>query len=206
MLRHMLAVAFILLLAAPAMAADAPPPPKVDPPVMGSIVKLKDGKLTVKTLEGKDIVYTVPADVRVSQSKQVTFDDVKEGQFIGCTAVEGPDGKLRAQEIHIFPEAMRGVGDGHYPWGDDPQTTMTNGNIEKLKGVKQGHKLKVSSKDGETEIEVPADIPVTMIEPATADLLKPGAVVNVFASKNADGTSTAGGIGVVTPAPATATN
>jgi hypothetical protein len=207
MLRHFLAAAFALFLAAPAIAAEeAAAPPKAEPPVMGSIVKLKDGKLTMKTMEGTNLTYTVPADVRVSQTKQVTLDDVKEGQFIGTTAVEGPDGKLKAQEIHIFAEEMRGVGEGHYPWGDDPNTTMTNGNIEKLKGVKAGHKLKVSYKGGETEIQVPADIPVVMIEPASADLLKPGAVVNVFAMKNADGSMTAGGIGVVTPAPETATN
>lgn len=207
MLRHFLAIAFILFLAAPVIAAEeAAAPPKPEAPVMGSIVKLKGGTLTVKTMEDESLTYTVPDDVRVSQSKQVTLDDVKEGQFIGTTAVEGEDGKLHAQEIHIFAEEMRGVGEGHYPWGDDPKTTMTNGNIEKLKGVKQGHKIKVSYKGGETEVQVPADIPVVMIEPASADLLKPGAVVNIFAMKNEDGSMTAGGIGVVTPAPEAATN
>jgi hypothetical protein len=199
--------ALALVIAAPAFAADeAAAPPKVDPPVMGSIVKMKADKLTVKTIDGADLTYVVPADVRVSQTKQVTLDDVKEGQFIGTTAVEGPDGKLTAQEIHIFAEEMRGVGEGHYPWGDDPKTTMTNGNIEKLKGVMKGHKIKVSYKGGETEIQVPKETPVTMIEPASAELLKPGAVVNVFGAKNADGTATAMGIGVVTPAPAPVTN
>lgn len=207
MLRHTLAVAVSLFLALPALAAEeAAAPPKVDPPVMGSIVKVKADKLTIKTLEGTDVSFALPADVRVSQTKQVTLADVKEGQFIGTTAVLGDDGKLTAQEIHIFAEEMRGVGEGHYPWGEEANTTMTNGNIEKLKGTKTGQKLKVSYQGGEKEIQVPADIPVTLIEPASADLLKPGAVVNVFAAKGADGTSTAMGIGIVQPAPAPATN
>jgi hypothetical protein len=204
MIRQLLAAAFVLSFAMPALAQDEQAaPPKVEAPVMASIVSLKSGTLTVKTMEDKKLTYTVADDVRVSQSKEVSLADVKEGQFIGCTAVEGADGKLRAQEIHIFAEEMRGAGEGHYPWGDDPQTTMTNGNIEKLKGVKTGQKITVSYKGGETAIDVPADIPVVMIEPASADLLKPGAVVNVFATKNEDGTMTALGIGVVTPAQAT---
>jgi hypothetical protein len=42
--------------------------------------------------------------------------DIKQGSFVGVTAMPRADGSDSAPEVHIFPEAMRGTGEGHYPW------------------------------------------------------------------------------------------
>ena len=188
MVTSRLAVPLILLMAIPAFAQNQTPAQTLRARV--TVEKLDGQKLTVKTHGGRTISLTLPEGVSVVRSRPVTVADVKPGQFIGCTAVEGPDGKLRAKEIHILPESMRGAGEGHYPWGDTPKTTMTNGNIEQLTGVMDGSVIKVSYKGGQSEIQIPPGVTVTQIEVAGRDALKPGTLILLFVRKNLDGTLT----------------
>jgi hypothetical protein len=188
MLTRLLAIAFVLTTAMPAFAQDQAPARMLR---TGATVEKLDGqKLTVKTNAGETLSFTLPAGMNVVRSRPATVADVKAGQFIGCTAVEGPDGKLRAREIHILPESMRGVGEGHYPWGDTPKTTMTNGNIEQVAGITDGNVIKVSYKGGQTEIDILPGVTVTVIEVASRDALKPGTKITLFARKNPDGSLT----------------
>ena len=181
MLMHLLVIAFALIMTIPAFAQAQAPAKMLR---TGATIEKFDGhKLTVKTDAGEELSLTLPADVRVTRSRPATLADVKAGQFIGCTAVEGPDGKLRAKEIHILPESMRGVGEGHYPWNDAPKTTMTNGNIEHVAGITDGNVIKVSYKGGRSEIEIRPDVTVTVIEVAGRDALKPGTKINLFAQE-----------------------
>jgi hypothetical protein len=188
MLTRLLAVAIVLTMAVPAFAQGQAPARMLR---TGATVEKLDGqKLTVKTTAGATLSLTLPAGMSVVRSQPATVADVKAGQFIGCTAVEGPDGKLRAKEIHILPESMRGVGEGHYPWGDTPKTTMTNGNIEQVAGITDGNVIKVSYKGGQTEIDILPGVTVTVIEVAGRDALKRGTKITLFARKNPDGTLT----------------
>src|SRR5271169_4363927 len=113
--RLIITVASVYLLIAPAMAEDAPN--NLPPRISGIVEALDDQTLRLKSISGEDVALTLPPDIKVIRSKPASLADVKSGEFIGCTAVEGPDGKLHAEEIHIIPEAMRGLGEGHYPWG-----------------------------------------------------------------------------------------
>jgi hypothetical protein len=192
-----LLVALALLIAAPAVAADAPAPPSPPPsPVSGTVVSIDATSIVVKGADGKDNSFKLGPKVGVTRSRSGTLADVKAGQFIGCTAVEGPDGKLRATEIHIFPESMRGTGEGHYPWMNQAKTTMTNGNVEALSGTTDGQTIKVSYKGGETAVLIPPSTTVTVIETAAIADVKVGSMVTVFSTTNADGTKTAMGIGL----------
>jgi hypothetical protein len=110
--------------------------------VSATVVKLDGQTLTLKAASGNESSVTLPVDAKVLRSHPASIADVKAGEFIGCTAVEGPDGKLRAKEIHILPEALRGVGEGHYPWGSQARTSMTNGNIEQVAGITDGNVIK----------------------------------------------------------------
>ena len=198
-------VALALTFSVPAFAADSAPPPAAPPPVapvVGTVVSLTGTALVVKGADGKDVSFTLAPEARVTKTRTGTVADVKAGQFIGTTAVEGPDGKLRAQEIHIFPEGMRGTGEGHYPWMNQANTTMTNGNVESLAGTTDGQTIKVSYKGGETNVLIPPSVTVTVIEVATMAEVKPGAMVTVFSQPNPDGSKTAMGIGLAPPAAA----
>jgi hypothetical protein len=99
-----------------------------------------------------------------------------------------PDGSLSAVEVHIFPEAMRGTGEGHYPWDLRPQSTMTNANVEQVGVTVDGRTLTLKYKDGEKKIFVPADTPVVIYEVGDRTDLKPGAPVFIVAVKQPDGT------------------
>jgi hypothetical protein len=178
---------FALLLVWFGAAAAANQEPPHFSRVNATVEKLQGQSLTLKTTDGNDLPLALSPKVLVLRSKPATIADVTSGEFIGCTAVEDENGKLNAKEIHILPESMRGVGEGHYPWGTGPKTTMTNGNIEQVAGVTNGHVIKVEYKGGASEIEIPPDVPVTRIEVVNRDELKPGTRVTVYAQKNSDG-------------------
>ena len=62
---------------------------------------------------------------------KASLADIKQGSYVGVTGMPQPDGSQKALEVHIFPEAMRGTGDGHRPWDLQASSTMTNGNVER---------------------------------------------------------------------------
>jgi hypothetical protein len=92
-----------------------------------------------------------------------------------------PDGTQKAVEIHIFPEAARGTGEGHRPWDLMPNSTMTNATVDSQVTVSDGQKLVLKYKDGEKTFIVPPNVVVVSFVPATAADLKPGAKFFVVA-------------------------
>ncbi len=159
---------------------------------------------TVDTVDGKDFkitgaggttaTYRLGSSSRIIISRPGTIAELASGKFVGCTAVE-THGKLHATECHIFPESMRGVGEGHSPMGR-PNTTMTNGNITMTNGNVQtatgggaGVTLRVSYKGGAQSIEVSPRTSITVIEAGDASLVKPGVKVSGAARTEADGTA-----------------
>ena len=124
------------ILAAPAFAAPAapaaappPPPPKL---VKGTIVLYDDkaSTLTVKVSDSQSITAAMLPNTNIVFDEMRTLADIKAGDFIGSAAMKGADGKLHAQEVHIFPAAMRGAGEGQYPWGDaNSKSSMTNATV-----------------------------------------------------------------------------
>lgn len=187
MLKRVLAIIFALSLLAGVAAATDQAASKLLR-VSATVEQLDGQTLKINTAPGAELSLALPAGVRVLRSKPATIADVKPGQFIGCTAVEGEDGKLHAKEIHILPESMRGVGEGHYPWGNAPKTTMTNGNIEQVAGITDGHVIKVSYRGGQSDIEILPGATVTTIEVVSRNMLEPGTKITLFAHKNPDGT------------------
>jgi hypothetical protein len=173
--------------AAPALAADATPVH-----VRGTIEKLDGSTLMVKSREGDSLAITLPADVKINAVAPASAADIKAGDFIGTAALPGADGKLHAQEVLIFPEALRGVGEGHRPWDLTPDSTMTNATVAEVAAMAGSGVLKLTYKGGEKELAVGSDAAVVTLVPGDMSLLKPGAAVFVPAEKQADGSLTAG--------------
>jgi len=172
--------------------AQAPNPPAR---VRGTVEKLENNVLTVKTASGPVSIkladnYTV---VGVSRAK---IDDIGTGKFIGTTTVGERSGGLVALEVHIFPEAMRGVGEGHYAWDLKPESKMTNGNVADVKSVGQDHMLTVQYKGGEQKVLVPTDAKVVVFEPAERGELKEGAHIFCVAQRAPDGSLSAARVNV----------
>lgn len=189
---------FISLAAAAALAAalvtQAFAEPAKAPPmrIRGTVEKVEGTSVIVKSRDGADLTIALPADGKVATLLNATLADVKEGEFIGSAAVKGADGKLHAQEVLIFPEAMRGANEGHYAWDLTPDSTMTNANVTEVETAASGAVLKLKHKDGDTEIDVPSTTKIVRFgPPGNAALLVPGAAVFVVATTGEDGKLTA---------------
>jgi len=169
MIRRTVAVsAFVLLFAASMAAAQAPVR------VRGVIDNVDGKTLSVKARDGAMVQVKLADDAHVLTLDKKSLADVKQGVFVGITAMPQPDGTQKAVEIHIFPDAMRGTGEGHYPWDLMPNSTMTNGNIESQVVSNDGQTLVMKYKDGEKTIIVPANVEVVMFVPATVADIKAG--------------------------------
>jgi hypothetical protein len=157
--------------------------------IRGAIEKVDGATYVVKNRDGAEykVVVTDPG-LYVAIVKS-TMADIKPGQFVGATGMTQPDGSQKAIEVHIFPESMRGTGEGHYDWDLKPNTKMTNANVEQTVGGVEGPVLTVKYKDGEKKVLVtPETAVVTYVVGDKADL-KPGIKIFVGAGKKqADGT------------------
>ena len=184
--KFLFAGAFIALLALPAAAQNAPEGTRSF--VRGTVEKLDGQTLTVKSREGPELVIALAPNFTVSGVAKRSLADIKEGDYVASTSVKGADGKLRAIEVHIFPEAMRGTAEGQFPWDLVPEGIMTNATVAGIANAPQGRVLKVTHKGSESEIVVPNDIPIVTYVPGDASLLKPGAAIFTIAQKKPDGT------------------
>jgi Domain of unknown function (DUF5666) len=174
-------------------AAFAQPP--VQTRVRGAIDMIAAHEVRVVTRGGDKVTLKLPDDVTVTIIAPIAIDAIKPGSFIGTAAVTQPDGTLKALEIQVFPESMRGVGEGHRPWDLGAGSTMTNGTVGDLK-VSNGRLLTLTYKGGEQKVFVPENAPVITYEPGSKAALQQGAHVIVTATHNADETLTATRIGV----------
>jgi len=181
--------AFIALLALPAVAQT--PAESTPTRIRGTVAKLDGQTLTVKSREGSELTIALAPNFTVSFLVKKSLTDVKAGDFVASTSVKGIDGKLHAKEFRIFPETLRGAGEGQYAWDLIPDSVMTNATVAGITGAAQGQVLKVTYKGGESEIIVDADTPVFGYGTGDASLLKPGAAIFTVAQKKPDGSLSA---------------
>lgn len=159
--------------------------------IRGTVVSLEGTALRLRDAAGTEVTVTLPPSSAVTALVPARLADVAPGSFIGAAAQTEADGRLVAREIHIFPEAMRGAGEGHRAFDLGPNSTMTNGTVgNEVKG-NTGDRLTVAYKGGEKVIEVPRDAPVVAFAPGDRAMLSPGAHVIVQAQATDGGTLTA---------------
>jgi hypothetical protein len=144
--------------------------------VRGVITAVGADAVTVQTYDGKSVSVPLDAKTKVAWVVKSDLSTLKDGDFIG-TATTGPDDALRAVELVIFPEAMRGTGEGHYPWDVpgvvaaagggaadgqsamtngtvDGQSAMTNGTVDQQSGMTNGTVTGGAGKPGETKLSI----------------------------------------------------
>jgi len=182
-LRALAASSFAVCLALPASAQDTVrvrgTVQRIEGPVY--IVKTRDGsEVKLVTIEDKPLfVAIVPA----------TMKDIKQGMYVGSAGTMQEDGTQKAIEVHIFPESMRGTGDGHYDWDLMPKSKMTNGNVEQTVTGVDGPVLNVKYKDGEKKLVVTPQTVVVTYEFGKREDVQPGTRIFVAAAKKQpDGT------------------
>ena len=174
-----------LIIAATCMAGNAQPTR-----VRGTIEKAEGHLLTLKSSEGAELKLRLTENAMVVAVVKAGMADIKEGTFLGSAAMPQADGSQKALEVHIFPEQMRGTGEGHRPYAPVPSGTMTNGATtgSMVTGV-DGSTIVVKYKGGEKKIVVAPGVPIVRYEIGGKEDLKPGARFTVNAPvRRADGT------------------
>jgi hypothetical protein len=186
-------IAVVLFLSFLVGAAAQQPPVRV----RGEIVKVDGNTVMIKSRDGSDVTVRLTDNARVSGIVKASLGDITPGTYIGASAMPQPDGSQKALHVHIFPEALRGVAEGHFPWDVQPGSTMTNATVAEVAGMADGQTILVKYKDGEKKIVVTPGIPIVTYAPGSRDELKPGAqIVIMAAQKQPDGTLQAGSINV----------
>jgi hypothetical protein len=167
--------------------------------VRGAIVSLDGSTLTVKTREGPTSAVALKPGWKVAGVARASVDDIKPGDFVGIASLPTTAGGDGAVEVLVFPPAMKGTGEGSYPWDLKPKSSMTNATVTNaVKGV-EGRTVDLSYSGGkEKKISIPEGIPIVTFGPATQADLKPGATVFVPAQRGDDGALATGMIVVGT--------
>jgi hypothetical protein len=181
--RPLLAVAMVAISSLSALAQRAPVPTRV----RGTIESVAGDVMSVKSRSGDEVKVHIAPDVNVSGITKISLSDIKVGSFVGATTVPGPDGSQNAVEVHVFPESMRGTGEGSRPYDLRPNSSMTNATVAESVVGNDGHTLLVKYKDGEKKVFVPDNTPVVTYVPGDKADLKAGARIVAFMKQLPDG-------------------
>jgi len=155
--------------------------------VRGTIESIDSSSYVIDARDGAKVKVALAENAQIAAVVKASLADIKQGLFVGVTAMPQADGSLSALEVHIFPEAMRGTGEGHYSWDLRPQSTMTNANIDEVVTAVDGQTLTLKYKNGEKKVFVAADTPIVAYVRGDNSDLKPGAKVFIAAVKQPDG-------------------
>src|SRR5437762_4417581 len=158
-MRRLAITATLVLLAVGPALAQAPPAAKPTR-IRGTVDKLDGQTLTVKSREGPVLTIALAPNFTVAAVVKKSVGDIKAGDYVGAASTKGADGKLRALEVLIFPEAMKGTAEGERPWDLVGDSIMTNATVSGVAKAAGGRLLKVSYKGGESEVIVPPAAPV----------------------------------------------
>lgn len=172
--------------------------------VRGTVVSLDGSTLTVKTREGPNSALALKPGWKVTGVAKASMEDIKPGDFVGIASLPMAAGGDGAIEVLVFPAAMKGTGEGSYPWDLKPKSTMTNATVTNAVKTVDGRTVTLSYHGKERKISIPDGTPIVTFAPATAADLKPGATVFVPAQRGDDGALAAGFVvvganGVVPP-------
>jgi len=188
-------LAALLIAAVSAVAvAQAPANPPVR--IRGTVEKIEGTNLSIKANNGQIMNVKLADNYTVIGISKASPADLASGKFIGTTTLGERDGALVALEVHIFPEAMRGTGEGHYDWDLRPASKMTNANVANVTSMGKDRVLTVQYKGGEKKVLVPESAAIVSFAPTERSELKPGAKVFVIAQRQPDGSLTAGRVNV----------
>jgi hypothetical protein len=187
-------VALVVAVVSTTVMGQAPANPPVR--IRGTIEKIAGPVLAVKGADGQIRTVTLKDDFIVMGISRATIGDIGAGTFIGTTTIGERNGALVALEVHIFPESMRGTGEGHYDWDLRPTSKMTNANVATITSMGKDRVLDVQYKGGEKKVLVPESAVIVSFSPADRTVLRNGAPVFVVAQRQSDGSLTAARVNV----------
>jgi hypothetical protein len=192
----MIRIISALLIAAVSAVAIAQAPANPPVRIRGTVEKIAGTNLTIKANNGQSMNVKLADNYAVMGIAKASAADLTSGKFIGTATLGEREGALVALEVHIFPEAMRGTGEGHYDWDLRPTSKMTNANVANVTNMGKDRVLTVQYKGGEKKVLVPESATIVSFTPTERSALKAGASVFAVAQRQPDGSLTAARVNV----------
>ncbi len=201
-MQRIFAVILFICLPAIAIAATTPAAPQR---LRGTIETVTPTSVTLQTRDGATDTLSLSSTTRYTIVNKASVNEILPESYIG-TAAKGSGANMIALEVVIFPPAMRGAGEGHYPWDPLPDVTaptasaassmtngsvssvtapakvgssMTNGSVQTVSALPGAKQISVVYEGGKQIILVLPSTPVVAVQPATHSALTPG--VQAFA-------------------------
>jgi hypothetical protein len=171
--------AVALLFGASIAIAQAPPVVRV----RATIESVDGSMLTAKSRDGAEMKIKLADNAPVTEVVKASLADIKPNSYIAVTGMPQPDGSQKAVAVIIFPEASRGLAEGHRPWDYEPNSTMTNATVDTSVAGVDGQTLTLKYKDGEQKITVTPTTAIASLARKSASDLKPGQKILVVAAK-----------------------
>ena len=141
----------------------------------GVVERVDTDSITFKERRGETLKIAMPPNLNITEVYPIKMTDIQENSFIGTATLTNSSGRLEALEVLVFPEAMRGTGEGHYSWDLMPGSMMTNANVSQLKSIGSGRELKLDYKGGSQVVFVAENTPIVTFRPGSLALLVPQA-------------------------------
>lgn len=169
------------------LALTTPVPAQQAPRLIGTYVSVTGDDAVLEAEGGGRLNIRLSPATAFARLDRAGVADLKAGLFVGVGARPQPDGSQKAVQIVIFPESMRGTGEGHRAWGVMPEATMTNGAIAETVQSVEGGGFTLSYKGGAQKVTTPSDASILMLSLTDRSALKPGARGQVVGTKGEDG-------------------
>jgi hypothetical protein len=160
--------------------------------IRGTVVSLEGSKLVVHAKDGKDVSISLADKFGAIGVVKASMADIKPGVYIGTATADEPNDVLRSLEVVVFPDTMKGIEEGHYPWDLPGSSKMTNATVSLAVDGVNGRSVTVTYKGGEKKIMIPPDVPIVTLVPSSAAEIHPGDPVFVPGDRGADGAVHAG--------------
>lgn len=180
-----LGVAAILAGLAPGLAwpAQGSSPTRI----RGAIGEIHGNLMTVETRRHQTANITLDSHFAVAAVRKVALSSIAPDTYVGIASRKTASGSLEAIEVLVFPDSLRGTGEGQYPWDLEPGSVMTNATVGGVVQSRDGRDLTLNYKDGTQTVDVSPTAPVVTLAPAAREDLKPGVPVFLSVHSGDDG-------------------
>ncbi|GAA3841208.1 DUF5666 domain-containing protein [[Pseudomonas] carboxydohydrogena] len=155
--------------------------------VRGMIESINGDLLIVKKTDGHNVTIKMTPNAAITGVEKIAMPDIAPGAYIGVTSVADAQGNQKATEIHLFPDSLRGAGEGTRPWDTAPNSSMTNGGLDKMVESNDGSTLTVKYRGGEKQVVVTPETAVVKLVPGKRSDLREGAHIIAATARTADG-------------------
>ncbi|ELX12813.1 hypothetical protein Jab_1c14280 [Janthinobacterium sp. HH01] len=160
----------------------------------GEVTAVGAGDFVVTDRKGAKTTVKLPEQAQVLDVSRSSQAAIQESSYLGIAAAPAPGGKVRAMGVMVFPEAARGLNEGHFPWDLGDRGTMTNATVAKVVKKASATELEMRFGGKAQQVVLDKDTVYGQFVPGKRELIVVGAKVLVIGASAADGATAANAV------------